>query len=84
VNSINEIEKLREQIDELDTGIVELLSRRIEIVLKIKEYKKKNNLPVEDLSREEEIISRLKTGNLSDEFIKDIYRVIFCYSKTVQ
>jgi chorismate mutase len=84
MNSMNEIEKLREQIDAVDSEIVKLLNRRIEIVLKIGDRKAADSLPVEDLSREEEIISRLKTGNLSDEFLKEIYRIIFCYSKTVQ
>ncbi|RKZ01080.1 chorismate mutase [Candidatus Fermentibacteria bacterium] len=84
MNDMNEIEKLREQIDAVDSEIVKLLNRRIEIVLKIGDQKAAGSLPVEDLSREEEIISRLKTGNLSYEYLRDIYKVIFKYSKTIQ
>ncbi len=84
MNDMNEIEKLREQIDAVDSEIVKLLNRRIEIVRQIADRKAAGNLPVEDLSREEEIISRLKTGNLSYEYLRDIYKVIFKYSKTIQ
>ncbi len=84
MNRTDEIEKLRDQINAVDSEIVKLLNRRIEIVLKIGDQKAVDSLPVEDLSREEEIISKLDHGTLSDRFIRDIYRVIFNYSKTVQ
>ncbi|MCD6586999.1 MAG: chorismate mutase [Candidatus Fermentibacteraceae bacterium] len=84
MNDTNEIKKLREQIDAVDTEIVKLLNRRIEIVLRISEQKAVNNIPVEDISREEEVISKLDHGDLSDRFLRDIYKVIFKYSKTVQ
>jgi len=84
MNDTNEIKKLREQIDAVDTEIVKLLNRRIEIVLRISEQKAVNNIPVEDISREEEVISKLDHGDLSDRFLRDIYKVIFNYSKTVQ
>jgi chorismate mutase len=81
---MNDINKLREEIDAVDSKIVKLLNRRIEIVLKIREYKAENNLPLEDLSREEEIISKLECGELSDKYVRDIYRIIFSYSKSAQ
>jgi len=81
---MNEIESLREEIDLIDGEIVKLLNRRIEIVLNIRDCKNKKGLPVEDLIREENIISKLNLDQLDEEFIRKIYQVIFRYSKFKQ
>lgn len=78
---MKEIEKLREEIDIIDTEIVRQLSSRMDVVLKIRELKKKNCLPLEDLSREEEIISKLSFPNLDETFIRELYHLVFNYSK---
>ncbi len=49
---MNHIEKLRVEINDVDTQIIELIAKRQQIALAIGEYKKQNNLPVFDPKRE--------------------------------
>jgi len=72
---------LRDEIDSVDKEIILLLKKRIEIAKKIIEYKKKNNLSLEDLNREKEIIEKLASSKIPKELIKTIYTQIFNYSK---
>lgn len=81
---MKEIQKLREEINKVDTEIVALLSKRIELVLELSKFKKQDMLPVEDLARESEILSKLSGENLDDEFIRELYLVVFSYSKSKQ
>ena len=81
---MNRIIELRKQIDRTDSEILKQLNKRIELVLRIRECKKRNNLPVEDIAREEEVFSNLKIDNLDEGFVRDIYKIIFTYSKSRQ
>lgn len=81
---MNEIEGLREEIDKVDREIVQLLNKRIELVLHIGELKNRDELAVEDLEREKEILSKLCGDKLDGEFLRNIYEVIFRYSKSKQ
>ena len=77
---INSIEKYREQIDSIDTQLIELLAQRIQIVKQIGVYKKKNDVTILQLSRWEKIINtRIKFGlkhGLSKNLIKKIMQLI--------
>lgn len=55
---MSELDDYRKTIDELDKKITELFEKRMDVVLKVGEYKKKNNLPVLDESREKEVIEK--------------------------
>ena len=80
---MDELEELRKQIDAVDDGIVELLIRRIGIVGKIKDLKKSMGIPMEDLSREAEVVSRLSDG-LPDSLkpsVAHLYAALFDISK---
>ncbi len=81
---MKQIEKLRKEIDKVDGEIVRLLNRRMELVMDIRKSKKLHGLPVEDLSREEEIISSLAIDELDEGFVRNIYKVIFSHSKAKQ
>jgi len=81
---VNQIKRIREEIDKVDSEILKQLKKRIELILKISEYKKENNLPIEDSAREEEIISSMELTDLDEKFVRDIYKVIFNYSKARQ
>jgi len=80
VTNIAEIELLREQIDSVDNQMLELLAKRMDIIEKIGNYKKKNDIAVFQLRRWEKIISTRKDfGNslgLNIEFIKKILQII--------
>ena len=69
------LENLREEIDEIDAQIIDLLERRLNISKEIISFKKQ----VTDLTRENEILAKIES-----EYIKDIYKTIFENSKKVQ
>lgn len=50
--TLPEIEMLREEIDKIDSKLLQLLNERSKLALEIGEIKKKYNLPVYDPERE--------------------------------
>lgn len=61
-----ELNLLREKIDEIDDKLLILLKERLEVSKKIGEIKKKNNMPIYDPVREQEIIE-MSIKDFSDE-----------------
>lgn len=79
---MNELDKLRNKIDIVDKKIIELFEERMNLVLKVAEYKKQNNIPILNENREEEVIKKnikyLKDKSLKlylEEFLKDMMSV---------
>lgn len=64
------IKDLRAQIDEIDESIVTLLAKRMKIVKKIGQLKKKNRIPVLDKSRFKKVMESKKG------FVKKIWEII--------
>ena len=54
-----EINNERENIDNIDNMIFDLLVDRLDPVMKIGEIKSKNNIPIEDSKRENSIYARI-------------------------
>ncbi|HCM75344.1 MAG TPA: 3-deoxy-7-phosphoheptulonate synthase [Cytophagales bacterium] len=85
---ISQLEQLREKIDQIDQELVEILSMRKQLIEKIGDYKKENNVTVFQLERWNEILnSRTDWGqskNLSAKFIQEIYRAIHDESIRIQ
>ena len=84
---MKDLNSLRNKIDKIDNEIIDLLNDRFNVVKEIGEYKKENNIPVEDKTREEIILQILDT-KLSDspykEEIKNIYKELFTQYKNKQ
>ena len=79
------LDNFRNEIDEIDNKILELLESRMAIVLKVKEYKIQNNLAVLDTKREGIIYHKI--DHLNSEYTtnyKEIYRCIMQESKKIQ
>lgn len=57
---MDDLIQLRERIDEIDGKLVDLFEERMEIALKIAEYKMLNNLPILNSDREKEVLERNK------------------------
>lgn len=55
-----DLNSLRKDINSLDRQILELLQKRIEVAKKVGKYKKKNNIPVLDESRERQVIENVQ------------------------
>ena len=82
-----QILELRQQIDDLDEEIIQLLKKRMGISKEVGELKEKLDIPVEDKNREDEIIDRLTKqagSNLSEEQLIRIFTAVFKSSKQVQ
>ncbi len=52
------LDDYRKNIDELDKKITELFEKRMDIVLKVAEYKKKNGVAIFDKNREDQVIEK--------------------------
>jgi len=53
------LEELRGSIDEVDKKILELLHRRLALVMAVGEYKRERGIPVYDPERERALLERL-------------------------
>lgn len=82
------INVLREQIDEIDEQILSLLSKRMRISQEIGTYKKEHNMPILQSGRYTEILDkRGEMGislNLNGEFVKEIMKAIHEESVAIQ
>ena len=84
---MSEINDLRKGIDTIDDAILELLSKRMEIVNEIGIIKRGSNSLIYHPDREKEIIDRLiqkNNGQLSDLAIEAIFLEIFGVSRNLE
>ena len=85
---MNDIERLRKNVDELDEKILELIEQRMNLVREI--YKKKENegKPVEDKKREEELkriwLEKAEKLGINNESLIKILNEILKISKQTQ
>jgi chorismate mutase/prephenate dehydratase len=81
-----DLKRLREEIDQLDDKLVELLNKRGNIVIQIGELKEKLKLKVFQPEREKEVIERLskKSTAFQRESIEAIWKEIMGASKQIQ
>ena len=85
--SNQELIELRENINEIDKKIIDLIKERMEISVKIGKYKSDNNLSILNNNREKEVIENLKNYNdnkLDNKFIERVWLQIMGYSKIIQ
>ena len=78
---------LGKTIDKIDQQIIRLLKDRMIAAKKVGELKKELQIPIEDRSREREILQRLAeyAGNsITDEQLIRIFKAVFKSSKQVQ
>lgn len=77
---LDQLEVIREQIDQADRELLEAIAVRMSLVEKIGDIKKENNVAIFQISRWKEIFkSRPEWGrqlNLDDEFIVDLLRLL--------
>ncbi|MBN2029899.1 chorismate mutase [bacterium] len=55
------LDDLRQQIEEIDTQLVDLLRKRMRVVLKIGQVKLEQGIPMQDNKREQNVISHVLT-----------------------
>jgi len=80
VQTTENLAELRRQIDAIDEGLLEQLSKRMRISREIGIYKKEHNMPILQTPRYDEILdNRSKMGltlDINPEFVKKIYTEI--------
>lgn len=85
---VNNLEKLRTMIDEVDDAIINQFASRMEMVEKIGEYKKANDVIILQLERWEHILKtrkeRADKEGLSADFIKKMLDIIHQESIRIQ
>ena len=69
---MTDLEKARQIINHTDRQMAELFEQRMDAAKLVSDYKKKHALPVDDLSREEEMIKR-NTSYIQNEDYRDYY-----------
>jgi chorismate mutase len=85
---MSEIPKQRKKIDEIDDHILLALCERVKICKAIGDAKKKQNMPIRDLSRETEVFKRIKEKSvkigLNAGQVEAVYREIVNMCSAVQ
>lgn len=82
---MSELDRLRQEIDQCDDIIAEAYIKRLDLVKKVGEYKKANNVAVLNSGREQEILQRLSSKSVEyGEDIQDLYKFIMEYSRGKQ
>jgi chorismate mutase/prephenate dehydratase len=84
---MSELKKLRTEIDEIDTEILDLLNKRAHIVLDIAHIKRNENAKFYSPEREREILERLTSlnkGPFPNDALKMIYREILSASLSLE
>ena len=81
-----DLSQLRQQIDTIDRQIVDLMKRRMETVAQVAEYKKANNMPVLDTSRERALLSKVgqEAGEELADYVQSMYRTIMAASRSYE
>ena len=84
---MSKLEELRAQIDEIDSQMIALFEKRMDVTRQVGEYKKEHDLPVLDRQREEEVLAKkeamLKNQYLKTE-VKDFFSSIMAISRRQQ
>ncbi|MGL6106949.1 bifunctional chorismate mutase/prephenate dehydratase [Romboutsia sp.] len=75
------LSNLRDSIDNIDSQIIKLFEARMETSLKIAKYKKENNLPIFNKSREDEVIKNNIEKVKNKELIKHTEDLLKCLMK---
>ena len=75
---MDELERLRREISEVDAEIVPLLLKRMEIAGRIGAYKRERGLPVLDEKRGQKVLERVtvQAGAEMGDYLREIYRRI--------
>lgn len=84
---MKELEKMRREIDEIDEGILNLLNKRADVVIKIAHIKRNGKSKFYSPEREREIIDRLTSlnkGHFPNDTLKVIYREILSASLSLE
>ena len=81
-----ELQDLRNEIDTIDRELVDLFLRRMNVAAEVAEYKKANDLPVLDASRERALLDKVSelSGEEFEAYTRTLYATILDLSRSYQ
>jgi chorismate mutase / prephenate dehydrogenase len=82
------LDELRQQIDNLDQQLVEVLAQRQRVVQRVAEVKRQHDLPTFHPAREENLISARRAqatqAGLDPDYVEDLFRTMMRHSRVGQ
>jgi chorismate mutase/prephenate dehydrogenase len=82
------LDRLRENIDAIDSKLVELLAQRRKVIEQVTEVKQQHDLPTFHPAREENLISKRRAqaeqAGLDPDYIEDLFRTVLRHSRVGQ
>ena len=69
------LENCRDIIDQIDSEIIKLYEKRMDIVKEVIKYKIKNNIPILDSSREEKMLNK-NLKKINNKEFENYYRFV--------
>lgn len=80
------LEEIRNEIDSIDKELVSLFIRRMNCAEEVAKYKKENNLPILDASRERALLNKISdlAGEEFEEYTRTLYSTILSLSRSYQ
>ncbi|MBQ1256103.1 MAG: chorismate mutase [Clostridia bacterium] len=80
-----DIKEIRNEIDKVDSGILELFLKRMQLSCDVAEYKKAHNLPILNREREREVLASVMEKSGEDEaYAYRLFQVLMSLSKAKQ
>lgn len=82
-----DLEALRNEIDDIDNKILELVARRIAAVVQVGDYKRSRGLPVYDAARERQVLHRLMDQTpkgLDPQVVRRVFERIIDESRGIE
>jgi chorismate mutase len=83
----DDIDELRQAIDDIDRRILELVAARVRVVLAVGDYKRKNGLAVYDPERERSLLARLSSlaaAPLDGDTVRRIFERLIDESRRIE
>ena len=85
---MDELTKLRQEIDSVDDQLLQLLKKRLDIVKRVGDYKRKVGKAVVDSSREQAIIEQrseqAKVYGIDRSIVEKVWKTLFQIAYTVE
>lgn len=81
------LEDYRREIDSIDRELIALFEKRMNVAIKVGEYKKERNLPIFNAKREEEVIEKninLLSNREYSEITRDFFEKVMELSRSLQ
>ncbi len=82
------IDDLRKQVSKIDSELITLLSKRMELSVQIGHEKKASNIEIQQKTREVAVLDSVKLQanslGLSESFVADVFTGIMAESRRVQ